>query len=215
MGITHGDVKGDNVLIFYLGLEDRETKGMERWFMAKITDFGCAHLNDGKPARLPGCTHIWAAPEAQNLIAADFIHKTDIYSYGLLVFSVILGQDLYDAFGLEGDRFEQRRHLEILKRNGRLLQHAEYALENAKLPKGQHTDLSSVKQVLRCTLQEDPSLRRLETLEDFLKPKHGEIRKPMQGPEPFSPRIPSLAEVDDLSLVSKSAHSPDSFIDNH
>jgi hypothetical protein len=88
-------------------------------------------------------------------------------------------------------------------------------VENAKTLKGDHTDLSSIKQVLCCTLREDPSPRTLETLQDFLKSRHGEVRKLVQDPEPPSPEVQSSAEVDDLLLVSKSAYSLHTIIANH
>lgn len=201
VGITHGDVKGSNILVFYLQLEARERLGMSRWYIAKITDFGCAHVNDGRAARLPGWTPLWAAPEANSVMMAGLIHKTDIYSYGLLVCYVVLDRDFHEIFELEGDRWEQTRNFDILKSNGSLLEHAERALHKGASRK---LELTGILQVLRCTLLKDPSLRTLEPVEDFLKAKHGEIRKSrLQDADDFPSKIQPLNEVDDLSLVSK------------
>jgi serine/threonine protein kinase len=108
-GITHGDIKANNILVFPLDLEMREIVGMERWYIAKLTDFGCAHVNDGTDAQLAGWTPLWAAPEAGTRMKADLIYKTDIYSYGLLVCYVIMDRDLEEIFELNGDRNEQIR----------------------------------------------------------------------------------------------------------
>ncbi|RDW62495.1 hypothetical protein BP5796_10797 [Coleophoma crateriformis] len=197
--ITHGDVKGSNVLVYFLPSEAREIVGRERTFIAKITDFGCAHVNDGRDSRLPGLTPLWAAPEASSVIAADLIHKADIYSYGLLVCYVILDQDFSEMFELEGDRLEQVRSLNVLKRNDSLLEYAERALEKKISPK---LNLNNILQVLRCTLQKDPSLRTLETIESFLQPKHGKAPKQrLQYNDTLPSKIQPLEKIDDLSLL--------------
>lgn len=199
VGVTHGDIKGDNILVYSLDLDVREYVGITRYFLAKVTDFGCAHIHDGNDARLPGGTPIWSAPEAQDLIAANLLSKTDMYSYGLLVCSVMLEQNLYSCFDLDGDRHEQRRNLDILKRNDTLLEYAERTLRSKNVLK---KDVDNTVQVLRRTLLLDPHSRTLDTLEDFFKPRHGEIRRTSREIKLLPSRIPRLHDIDELSLVS-------------
>ncbi|KAK3319513.1 hypothetical protein B0T19DRAFT_268611 [Cercophora scortea] len=85
-GITHGDVKPNNVLVF------RETDS-EGAVTAKISDFGCSvirrHGSDDSDSadmvELSGFSPPWDAPEAAGgRMRAALLHKTDIYSFGLV-----------------------------------------------------------------------------------------------------------------------------------
>jgi serine/threonine protein kinase len=199
-GIIHGDIKAENILVFTLDLEIRQYVGLTRYFLAKVTDFGCAHISDGKDVRLPGGTPVWSAPEAKELISPDLLSKTDIYSYGLLVASVMLEQDLYSCFDLSGDRHEQRQSLEVLKRNSTLLEHAERAVRSKNVLK---KDLDNTVQVLRRTLLLDPRSRSLDHIEDFFQPRHGEIQRgKSRSKELLASKIPPLYDIEELSLVS-------------
>jgi serine/threonine protein kinase len=90
-GIIHGDVKGDNVLLF----SDKQGS-----LTAKVADFGCAVHDFGPLAvkPMPGRSPPWDAPEVRHgPIALPKLHKTDIYSLGLLVWRLMLeGQSPFD-----------------------------------------------------------------------------------------------------------------------
>jgi serine/threonine protein kinase len=83
--ITHGDLKPTNVLVF------KDTVGT---LAAKISDFGCSLIqrdDSDEMVELTGFSPPWDAPEAGTKIRASLLHKTDIYSYGLLYWWARLG----------------------------------------------------------------------------------------------------------------------------
>lgn len=95
-GITHGDVKPGNVLLFEGG----------RHVIAKLSDFGSAiFIRPGHQSSnnvvLPGISPPWDAPETGSEIPADLAHKSDIYSFGLLYWWYRLGDS--DPFGVNTD----------------------------------------------------------------------------------------------------------------
>jgi serine/threonine protein kinase len=91
-GIIHGDVKAENVLL------NIEANGE---LIPKLSDFACSMDDSGslKEEKLPGRSPPWDAPEARHgPIAISKLHKTDIYSFGLLVWRIMLeGQTPFDT----------------------------------------------------------------------------------------------------------------------
>lgn len=141
--IIHGDVKAENVLIFD-GIEVGS-------FIAKVSDFGCA-LTVEKPGnendlptgmlQLPATTPPWHAPEALKPIAADDIYFTDVFSFGLLCWRLMIMRhpaELYDL-PLETElRLEEFRKIVLLP-NIRLLIPRAIELE---------ADLQDIDEILR------------------------------------------------------------------
>lgn len=84
-GVVHGDVKFGNVLIFETG---------DGYMQAKLTDFGCSVVirpgQEKEVTRLKGSSPPWDTPEAEAKIRGDLLHSTDIYSFGLLYWRVLL-----------------------------------------------------------------------------------------------------------------------------
>lgn len=78
LGIIHGDMKPQNVLIF----EDQKLG-----FVAKITDFGSSLLKTDikEPIVLPYNTDIWQAPECQNALDGSQLIEADNFSLGLVL----------------------------------------------------------------------------------------------------------------------------------
>lgn len=86
--ITHGDVKTENVLVF---------KHPQRIVIAKLADFGCSVLDMEDRSRLPGGSEPWNAPEWRDTLEETLFCKTDIYSFGLLCWSVLIGFNPFDS----------------------------------------------------------------------------------------------------------------------
>jgi len=94
-GIVHGDVKLKNILV---------TTSENRAFVAKLADFGFATLGDEWPSFLAS-TWLWAASEVA-LGKVSVLKLTDVFSYGLLVWSIAI--DGQSPFGLLQERSSHR-----------------------------------------------------------------------------------------------------------
>jgi serine/threonine protein kinase len=76
-GIIHGDMKGENVLVF---------SHPQKKYLAKIADFGFSVVGEvaSHAIHLAG-TRPWKAPETIGPVQRDQLKLTDVYSYGLFV----------------------------------------------------------------------------------------------------------------------------------
>jgi hypothetical protein len=84
--IIHGDVKSENVLI---------CRHAQRKYVARLSDFGFSVINPptgGDNLRLRGGTGIWAAPEYREPLSAQGLRQTDVYSFGLTTWRVLVNQ---------------------------------------------------------------------------------------------------------------------------
>lgn len=101
--VIHADLKPTNILIFNHNENALGSAGLES-IQPRICDFGYAViLDDYGPEALFKArigTPTWMAPEidAETPIESDNLHKADIYSFGLLVASILM-----DSRALFGD----------------------------------------------------------------------------------------------------------------
>lgn len=80
LGVVHGDVKPDNILLF----------GTSPRFTAKISDFGFCLAGDEDLEATKGGTPYWNAPECLLEASAEFFsfrhnNTRDFFSYGLVI----------------------------------------------------------------------------------------------------------------------------------
>ncbi|EKJ69834.1 hypothetical protein FPSE_09991 [Fusarium pseudograminearum CS3096] len=92
VGIAHCDVRCENVLI---------APHPQRRYVAKITDFGSAttdvgDLNDLDEAGAPPVSFPCCAPEAYDFVETCHLKLLDIYSFGIVALSTLLG--VYNPF---------------------------------------------------------------------------------------------------------------------
>ncbi|EUC67620.1 tyrosine kinase family catalytic domain protein [Rhizoctonia solani AG-3 Rhs1AP] len=83
LGIAHGDIKGDNVVVSNEG-------------MAKITDFGCATMRRDFPVAFTATESLsysvrWAAPELFLDEGIKTNYETDVYALGMTILEVLTG----------------------------------------------------------------------------------------------------------------------------
>jgi len=91
LGIVHRDLKPENVLI------TRSTGGRD---YAKVLDFGLAKLDERTTPALDSDRQIVGTPyfmAPEQIRGEDVDARTDIYSFGALMFELLTGQHLYDA----------------------------------------------------------------------------------------------------------------------
>lgn len=82
--IIHGDVKSENVLI---------CRHTARKYIARLSDFGLSVINPDVACnkhRLPGGTFLWRAPEFDHDLSVPGLRQTDVYSFGLTAWRVVV-----------------------------------------------------------------------------------------------------------------------------
>ena len=176
-GITHGDLKPSNILIF------KDPENAEK-IVAKVSDFGCSVINrnastEGAMSRLTGVSPPWDAPEAGDEIPSEYLHKTDIYSYGLIYWWYLLGAT--DPFGindnattstipsLTGDSATKIDGLKRLKRSQDMGQWLEQTVMTSTTNQKKLEDIQlEVPFIGQFTLCVDPANRSLERVMEIL-----------------------------------------------
>jgi serine/threonine protein kinase len=147
--VIHGDVKPQNVLVY------------ETPYRAKGADFGHSLFNTGETRKLIGGTKGYAAPEWMLSASTEMLKQTDVFSYGLVFTSIMLGTDVLDWFAKNhGGMKAGLKFLDDLKNENTILQHLSGAIQQLDDPTLEDSGL--ILDVLRCTLQNDPKKRSLQ-----------------------------------------------------
>ncbi|KAL4978866.1 hypothetical protein BDW66DRAFT_148721 [Aspergillus desertorum] len=182
-GFIHGDVKCENVLIF-------PTRALQaRNFVAKITDFGCSMVTDGAGStRLRGSTLPYDAPEADTVIEPQNLPYADIYSFGLMVWRVLVdGADpfnhpRYASVDATADRYNYSLIRED-KRNGTALRLALDRVSDSD--PGFSADIANVfGGVLSIALNPEPQERDLDHILEVLDRPYSSLQRRLFGLTP-------------------------------
>lgn len=104
-GIIHGDLKASNLLV---------CKSTDRKFTIKLTDFGFSFTAD--ELHIVGGTEHLDAPEGNDEIDVRYSRQIDIYSFGLLLYSVLKN----GANFFEPTEHTDQSHIRKLKTSGLL-----------------------------------------------------------------------------------------------
>jgi serine/threonine protein kinase len=167
-GIVHGDVKCENVLVFQEGDS----------VIAKISDFGNSVIISevSNFCQLPGGTPPWNAPEWQDSLKKEYLYLTDVYSYGLLVWRVILNDkevleerpflfthescllDTSEPYIIVNDLEEFKRSNELLQL---VLDKCEMEPEAIDFAKDFQAESGGLVELFGCTLSTVPADRNL------------------------------------------------------
>ena len=96
-GIVHGDVKPENIIM---------CSHKEKMFVPKLADFGFAIIESTESSEIMiGGTRTWRAPESFSPIPISKLKLTDVYSFGLVAWSIAI--DGTDPFKLVLPYFDQ------------------------------------------------------------------------------------------------------------
>lgn len=111
VGLVHGDIKTENILV---------CAHPTRRYIAKLADFGFSVVDLGENTEmLIGGTRPWKAPETSMPLRINRLHLTDVYSYGLLVWTIAVGG--ISPFDLILNRQATYEEIEEIKQRGLLL----------------------------------------------------------------------------------------------
>ena len=141
------------------------TKLTESRYICKLTDFGISSHTTG--AIVLGGSHLWQAPECirDAYFELENAKRTDVYSFGMLVWRVMLDGNPFESLGkFEGETPTKRREkrndaVAHLKMEDRLVQHACDSL--AASGKFSSQQLGTLCDVIKLTLTKDPSKREV------------------------------------------------------
>jgi serine/threonine protein kinase len=158
--VVHGDVKSENVLVFY---------HPTRKYVAKIADFGYTMFDlDGvsPTTQRIGGTPLWNAPDSERALPWKEHHLSDVYSYGFLIWRTMsYGHWPFDRRGgLPSE--EDAILLETLKGTDGLPEKATTSLSTFLLDSGLS---KSVTSSLHVTLRLSRNMRSLKTCLNLLR----------------------------------------------
>ena len=168
-GVLHGDLKPSHVLVF-----DRP----ERKFAAKLTGFGDAQILSGITSTDQiafGGTKPFRAPEIEEgSVTIDHILKTDIFSLGLLFWSIFVNQDFFVSFDLPLDlTFRDNDIMDILSRPF-LFRFIPLLIEH-EIGLVETPEFEILQNLFACSIRLSPRCRDLERVLSLLRPRQEQI----------------------------------------
>ncbi|KAI1085923.1 hypothetical protein F5B19DRAFT_251216, partial [Rostrohypoxylon terebratum] len=114
-GIIHGDVKPENIIM---------CSHSDKFLVPKLADFGFAMIESTEaPEVLIGSTRVWRAPEVSSYIPVSKLKFTDVYSFGLVAWSIAIdGKDPFRILLPESLNIEERlQEIDRLKQTDQVL----------------------------------------------------------------------------------------------
>ncbi|KAL9102017.1 MAG: hypothetical protein Q9163_002793 [Psora crenata] len=164
--IVHGDVKCENVLMFEKDEHDGPGGPENFRLYCKLTDFGVSRLPSGE--LVLGGSRPWQAPECFRgaYLKIEEAKRTDIYSFGMLLWRVFLDGDPFKSLGeLGGETIKERRQkrndaIAKLKDEDRLVQHVCNSL--ALSERFTRPQLEMLCEVVSITLLKEAGRRELD-----------------------------------------------------
>ena len=154
-GIVHGDLKHENVLIY-------KSTDPEQPFVAKLADFGGSvmDLAGSHSHSLRMGTYPYNPPESTFNLSVEGVKKTDVYSFGLLVWRTFIdGSSLLSVSALKGKTIQ---HVRAMKTSGEFSVYARQSTsEYAKSHSISEDDVARIFYVYDWTIQPEASKRAL------------------------------------------------------
>ncbi|KAK6527712.1 hypothetical protein TWF694_004692 [Orbilia ellipsospora] len=160
--IAHGDLKPDNILVTLRPCGHGRTSGSSCFAIAKLSDFGFSiDTNSGPEYQyLVGYTPLFAAPEATTRLQRTEICATDIYSFGLTIWSAInKGRNILELLPSKSGNLEKDYEIfDDLKISGKLCDEIQRQIGSFDRPP---KVISEICDMIQCTLQNNPNRRDL------------------------------------------------------
>lgn len=161
LGIVHGDIKPENVLVF------RDKYGR---YSAKVIDFGYStrYVDDHQQLTM-SISELWNAPENSGdgrrwtILQAK---QSDLYCFGMLCLWLIFEPRLSGAIPLAQDR-KTKGESTLREKKAELQAYARQLLRSeTTLEEGKRTALGKF---FDCSLHKDPERRETRSLQEFLR----------------------------------------------
>lgn len=144
-------MKPQNILIF------------ENPLCAKVADFGFSLIDDGSCLKLRAHSPGYEAPEWDQSATADLLKQTDVFSYGMIFVSIMIGKDVVAWVASEKGNIDAGiAILTELKKADKLLPYlieAMYHLDDPTLD-----DYGLIVDIMNHSLRTDPTARSLEKI---------------------------------------------------
>ena len=202
--IVHGDLKPGNVLIFPFS----QQSGSQCTWLAKLADFGGSVLDigEGTKGRLPMRTPPWQAPEWAEYLTRDGLLRTDVYSLGLTIWSIMTkgAHPVLNMPDITTNVSKDDAHMGIA--GERIPAHEDHLLhafvEFGKTMFATDVDQHQVEDLLAVSLRLDPSKRNLtmicQLLRHLAQGNHNTtINEPLETDLGYSP-VTRLSHVENL-----------------
>ncbi|KAL8993313.1 MAG: hypothetical protein Q9169_006435, partial [Polycauliona sp. 2 TL-2023] len=191
VGLVHGDIKADNILL---------CSSPERMYSAKLSDFGFSIVSATENSQVwMGGTDPWKAPEIKTgSIQIDLAFKTDIYSFGLLVWVIVL--NVGNPFNFVADLPLQKAEIEAIKQDDSLVHKAKGKqwLYKCLMGKVSASIMPSYEEIAALVSMQQASPELMGML-SIVRTKMNELQGPTSQPSKF---IESLDDIFDCCLRS-------------
>jgi serine/threonine protein kinase len=210
VGVIHGDVKPENVLMF----QQNSTTGRDNSWVAKLGDFGGAVLDlAGGSDILRTGTRPWNGPKWRKPLRPDDMMKTDIYSFGLVIFNI--ATDGIEFFSTKAGIFsfpancvdlqERIMFLQNLKQDGSSFLAKLVEAGYSGRVRGMNGHL--LEHLLGCTVQFVANLRSIEDVIATLEKETGRFAAPVplkkwqRNPKTLADELVSRSETTSLNRI--------------
>ena len=199
--IVHGDVKLENILTFEE--EDEAKKQYNAYDLrCKLTDFGVSRVSAEQV--VIGGSRPWQAPECyqESYFAIEAGKRTDVYSFGMLIWRVMLDGDPFKLLGeFDGETDKEKRlkrndAVAAMKREDGLVDHICSSLNQSG--NFSRPQLEVLNTIVKMTMVSNPSERELDfgRIIRMLRPDHWYEARHPEAPR----RLPHAIDVQLLDL---------------
>lgn len=169
-GIVHGDLKPENILLIP---DYRYDEGVRiETFVAKISDFNLAVIDNGGTQRLLGGTATYQAPEGRDELTFQQLQLSDVYSLGILYAMVASGTD--DVLEWDAIRAIEEDTSVPGTLEAKIIERAKIATEGSVIDR---ISVDLVRNLFRCTLRLSPNERDLDKLLKSFENYFGNVKE--------------------------------------